>query len=186
MFYVPHGCSCMKKHVFHSTATTSHRGNLILGWRYCGRTGEDSRPLSECVAADVYRCSAGGMEQQPSAVTVDGQTTLWSPSHLESATWINRHTDTGSRPSLLTHTHHKCLQWWSTWQSATRPAAKYTRACFDAWITLNCTADTVSIYHPLHSWQQIKTHNVLNLTHITSFPWGQVSRNVSRDQYYQS
>lgn len=81
-------------------------------------------------------------------------------------------TDTGSRPSLLTHTHHKCLQWWSTWQSATRPTAKYTRACFDAWITLKCTADTVSLYHPLHSWQQIKTHNVLNLTHITSFPWG--------------
>lgn len=180
MFYVPHGCSCMKKHVFHSTATTSHRGNLILGWRYCGRTGEDSRPLSECVAADVYRCSAGGVEQQPSAVTVDGQTTLWSPSHLESATRINRHEV--KTLAAHTHTHHKCLQWWSTWQSATRPAAKYTRACFDAWITLNCTADTVSIYHPLHSWQQIKTHNVLNLTHITSFPWGQVSRNVSRDQ----
>lgn len=71
-----------------------------------------------------------------------------------------------------THTHHKCLQWWSTWQSATRPAAKYIRACFDAWITLNCTADTVSLYHPLHFWQQIKTHNVLNLTHIMSFPWG--------------
>ena len=65
VFYKPHGCSCMKEHVFHSTtelwacvfsATTSHRGNVILGWRYRGRTGEDSRLLWECVAADVYRC----------------------------------------------------------------------------------------------------------------------------------
>lgn len=91
----------------HFTPWKSHFGMTLLrqdGWRQqtsigmcCGRC------LQMLLARRGWRW--GGVEQQPSAVTVDRQTTLWSPSHLESATRINRHTDTGSRPSLLTHTH---------------------------------------------------------------------------------
>ena len=188
VFYKPHGCSCMKEHVFHSTtelwacvfsATTSHRGNVILGWRYRGRTGEDSRLLWECVAADVYRCCwlSGGWRwgwwsssplawqwtdrqrcglyhiwRTPHGLT-DTQTQGQDPrcSNTHTHTYSHTHTHTHIHTHTHTHTNRKCLRWWSTWQSASRPAAKYSRACFDAlkmpWITLSCTVDTVSLYH---------------------------------------